>query len=213
MEPPVIPVPLDGPAAKYPYGFNHEGFVTGGMNHLEAMLVKLKARGIKALVDLHALPGGASSCQSYAGWQVAQPNFWTGTPPPSNATSIPGCGGSGPYHTSRGANRTWMQVGEDAVLALGAWVVALESNPAMSGTVVGLEVANEPGLGFSGVQQDIERFLVNVVPPLQTLLAAGHVATNVTVNFIGPNDQGAGPWLAQQSKEKTNKQTKKLIKN
>lgn len=183
----------------YAYGFNHEGFVTGGLNDLEAMLAKLKARGIKALIDVHALPGGSSSCQSYAGWQVNAPLFWTSSPPASNATPVPAaCGGAGPYRSSRGDARLWMAVGEDAILALGAWVVSLQSDASLSDTVVGLEVANEPGLGFGGVQGDIERLLTDVVPPLQSLLAAGGVSTNVTLNFIGPNDEGAGPWVAAQ---------------
>ena len=181
----------------YDYGLNHEGFVTGGINALEAMLVKLKSRGIKALIDLHALPGGASSCQSYAGWQVNQPLFWTGTPPSTNATPVAGaCGGAGPYYTSRGAAMTWMAVGEAALLALADWIVALEAKPALSGVVSGLEVANEPGLGFNGVQGDIERLLTSVVPALQAKLAANNV--NVAVNFIGPNDVNAGAWVAAQ---------------
>ena len=80
------------------------------MNHLETMLAKLKARGIRALVDVHAMPGGSSACQSYAGWQVSAPVFWTGSPPATNATSVPACGGAGPYTTTRGAAKTWMQV-------------------------------------------------------------------------------------------------------
>ena len=106
-------VPRGRTPSIYDFGLNHEGFVTGGINALEAMLAKLKARGIKALIDLHALPGGASSCQSYAGWQVNQPLFGTGTPPSTHATPVAGaCGGAGPYNTSRGAAMTWMAVGE-----------------------------------------------------------------------------------------------------
>ena len=93
-----------------------------------------------------------------------------------------------------------MAVGEEALLKLAAWVVALEGNASLSGTVVGLEVVNEPGLGFGGVQPDIERLLTDVVPTLQALLAAGSVSANVTVNFIGPNDVKAGAWLAAQVK-------------
>lgn len=195
----IVDAPVTG-GSMYDYGLNHEGFVVGGINVLEAALAKLKARGIKALVDLHALPGGSSQCQSYAGWQVEQPLFWQSSPPASNATPISGCGGAGPYRTSRGNARTWMAVGEEALLKLAAWVVALEGNVSTSGTVVGLEVVNEPGLGFSGVQADIERLLVDVVPTLQALLAAGSVTTNVTINFIGPNDVEAGAWVAAQVK-------------
>ena len=197
--PVTMPTPVRGRAPTMrDYGFNHEGFVTGGINVLEATLAKLKARGIKALVDLHALPGGASSCASYAGWQVNQPLFWRGTPPAGTAPVAGACGGAGPYTTSRGAAKSWMAVGEDAIAALGRWVVGLQANASLADTVVGLEVANEPGLGFNGVQPDIERLLTNVVPPLQAALAAGGVTTNVTLNWIGPNDAGAGAWTAAQ---------------
>ena len=186
------------PPTMYTFGFNHEGFVTGGMAYLEAAIAKLKARGIKALVDVHALPGGGSQCQSYAGWQVPYPLFWSGTPPPDNTTSVNGCNGAGPYHTSRGSSRTWMEVGTAAILALGDWVVGLEGNASMSGTVVGLEVANEPGLQTGGLQPAIEQLLLSTVPQLQATFKRGKVATNVTVNFIGPNDVGAGDWLSKQ---------------
>ena len=187
-------------ATPYDFGFNHEGFVTGGLNYLEATVARLKARGMRALVDLHAMPGGSSQCQSYAGWQVDSPLFWQATPPASNATPIAGCGGAGPYRTTRGSARPWMAVGEDALAFLGDWVVSLERDAGTAGTVVGLEVVNEPGLGFNGVMADIERLLSAAVPKLQATFLAAGLATNVTVNFIGPNDQGAGAWLAAQIK-------------
>ena len=195
VEAPVVVVEPSPRGGMYDYGFNHEGFVTGGMNELEAALAKLAARDIKALIDLHAVPGGGSHCASYSGWQISDaPLFWTGRPPASNATAITSsCGG--PYHTSRGDAATWMEVGEDALRALAAWIVGLEAGP-LAGTVVGLEVVNEPGLQFDGVQRDIERLLVDIVPELQARLAA--TAVNVTLNFIGPNDSGAGAWVASQ---------------
>lgn len=195
VEPPVIVVEPSARGGYYSYGFNHEGFVTGGMNELEAALAKLAARGIKALIDLHAVPGGGSHCASYSGWQISDaPLFWTGTPPATNATAITSsCGG--PYHTTRGNESTWMEAGEDALRALADWVAGLEAGP-LAGTVIGLEVVNEPGLQFDGVQSDIERLLVSIVPQLQSRLVATEV--NVTLNFIYPNEEGAGAWVASQ---------------
>ena len=182
FEAPVAALPPSArPPTMYDFGFNHEGFVTGGVNALEALLAQCKARGIQALIDLHALPGGASSCQSYSGWQVNQPHFWTGSPPATNTTPVAGaCGGAGPYYTSRGDAATWMAAGETVLLAMADWIVGLETNAAMSGVVVGLEVANEPGLGFNGVQSDIERLLTDIVPKLQAKLAS----TVVNADFI-----------------------------
>ena len=181
------------------FGFNHEGFVTGGINYLEIMLAKLKTRGIKVLIDVHALPGGSSSCQSYSGWQVSDPLFWRASPPPSNMTIIPtSCGGAGPYRTTRGSSQTWMETGEDTVVALSNWIVSLQSNASMSDTVVGFEIANEPGLGFNGVQDAIQTFCSDMVPKVQAIFKNGQVNVNVTLNFIGPNDVYTGTWVASQ---------------
>ena len=196
VEPPVVPVALPGAAPKYAFGFNHEGFATGGLNYLEAMLAKLKARGIRALIDLHAMPGGSSACNSYAGFQVATPGFWRESPPAGNSTPIAsGCGGgAGPYYSSRGAARPWRAVGEDALLALGAWVVGLEADASTAGVVDGLEVLNEPACCVAGWQDDILAFTAAAVPPLQRLLR--DLDVKVLVNFIGPNNEGVGAWLA-----------------
>jgi hypothetical protein len=124
--------------------------------------------------------------QSYSGWQVNQPLFWTGTPPASNSTSIDAaCGGAGPYFTSRGSDKTWMQVGEDMIHSLGAWIVGLQANASLADVVVGFEVANEPALGFGGMEGPIKQLLTDTVPGLQAAFAAAGLKTNVTVNFIG----------------------------
>jgi aryl-phospho-beta-D-glucosidase BglC (GH1 family) len=78
----IVDAPVNG-NSMYQFGFNPEGYVTGGLNYLETMLTKLKKRGIRAIVDLHAVPGAGSSCQSYAGVMEGQSSqsFWLGTPP------------------------------------------------------------------------------------------------------------------------------------
>ena len=81
----IVDAPTTG-GTMYDYGFNYEGFATGGLNQLEAMLVKLKQRNIRAVIDLHAVPGAGSSCNSYAGVMESdvESSFWQGTPPSSN---------------------------------------------------------------------------------------------------------------------------------
>lgn len=61
-----------------------------------------------------------------------------------------------------------------------------------------MQVANEPGLGFGGMEGPIKQLLTDTVPPLQAAFRAAGVSANVTVNFIGPNDGGMGDWLAAQ---------------
>ena len=175
-------------------GFQHEGFATGGVVFVEQMLKKLKTRGISALIDLHAMPGGSSKCQSYAGMAVTQPNFWVGSTP-GNRSTIAACPGAGPYHSSRPAGQTWMSVGESVAKALAEWIVELEKNSSLSGVVSGLEVINEPGLGFEGMAEPIRRYHDVVVPAVQQIFREARLAASTTVNFIGPNDGEMGSWL------------------
>ena len=193
-------------------GFQHEGYVTGGIVHLEALLMKLKERGMRALIDVHAMPGGSSKCQSYGGMQVVDPNFWTA----SVGDTIAACGGAGPYTSTRprsaltpmtegegGAavvtKTTWMEVGVTAVTVLAEWIVALEKNASLAGVVSGLEVVNEPGLGFtSALLPAIKTYHLTIVPLVQRIFREGNIAVNCTVNFIGPNDAGMGSWLRKQ---------------
>jgi len=175
-------------------GFQHEGFATGGVVFVEQMLAKLKTRGISALIDLHAMPGGSSKCQSYAGMAVTQPNFWVGSTP-GNGSAIAACPGAGPYHSSRPAGQSWMGIGESAAKALARWIVEMETNSSLSGVVSGFEVVNEPGLGFDGMGQPIRRFHDAIVPAVQKTFRDAKLGVNTTVNFIGPNDGGMGGWL------------------
>ena len=102
-------------ATMYDFGFNQDGFVTGGMNYLEDMLTKLKSRNIQAVIDVHAVPGAGSNCQSYAGMQIdnAVNSFWQGSTPNSGKLNS-NCGG--PYETSRASGQSWMQVSNKDVL-------------------------------------------------------------------------------------------------
>lgn len=194
-------VPAPATATMYTPGFSAEGFVTGGMAYLEAALAKLRARGIAALIDLHALPGGASRCASYAGWQVSDPLFWTASPPPNGSVPVASAcgGGAGPYYSTRGAAKNWTEVGRGVVRTLAAWAAATQSRPDLAGVVWGIQLANEPALGFPNQQPAVEAFFAGAVPDAQSALDAGGAAAagvKVVVNFIGPNDVGAGAWLA-----------------
>ena len=66
-------------------------------------------------------------------------------------------------------------------MALGAWVVSLQSNASLSDTVIGLEVVNEPALNTDGLQNQVEKLLLDVVPKLQATLAAGKIIINNTL--------------------------------
>lgn len=65
------------PPTMYDFGFNAEGFVTGGLNYLEKMIPAFKAWSIDLLIDLHAAPSGTTHLNSYPGvWVSDVGNFW-----------------------------------------------------------------------------------------------------------------------------------------
>lgn len=144
------------------YGISPEGFVTGGLNHLYAMLVKMKRRGMRALIDIHAHPCN-SACVSNGLYCAAPLAFgvlreW---PVPEgeegiiDAVSIadmPRCAHADPaggavYPTTRArtdGEGTWSDVAVNTVGELSKWIKAL---PNEASCVVAYQLANEPALG------------------------------------------------------------------
>ena len=117
----------EGGSSPLEYGISPEGFVTGGLNHLKAMLAKLAQRGIGALVDLHAHPCN-SACVSdgqYCATTLAFAPAGNGIGDIGNGglgliRDMPRCGG-GVYPTSRKPREgemTWGDVGVNAVGAM-----------------------------------------------------------------------------------------------
>jgi hypothetical protein len=176
----------DSPEA---YGISPEGFVTGGLIHLRHMLIELRRRGMKALLDLHAHPCN-SACVSN-GLACLGPLAFT---PDEGATlygdrivngigDIPRCAG-GFYKTSRmptdGA-KTWGDVGINSIRSLAKWVA---SQPAeVSGAVAALQLANEPALGPPGIFDD----QINVFYKRALEAARAHLpATPLLMSFMHP---------------------------
>ena len=117
-----------------------EGFVTGGLNHLLEMLVALKKRNIRALVDIHAMPCN-SACISDGLYCVLPLAFFPlGTNP---IMDMPRCGG-GYYPTTRKpkvGEMSWGDVGVNAVESLAKWIATLPEEAAAVGA---FQLANEP---------------------------------------------------------------------
>jgi len=197
----IVDVPTNSSTGTYyDYGFNAEGFATGGINYLEGMIADLKKRGIQVIIDLHAPPGGGSSCQSYSGVIQNDENlgFWRGYPWVGSESPGSDCLG-GPYSTSRSSSTPWLTLGENFLLNVAQWIVDIQSNSSLSDTVCGLELCNEPALGWGGMQSDVEGFISTMVPKVQLLFNQNGLSNiDIDTNWIGPNDYNAGPWLAEQ---------------
>ena len=59
-------------------GMTADGFVTGGCVYLLALLRWLKALGMRAMIDMHSLPGGAVKNMGYTGRHFDAARFFDG---------------------------------------------------------------------------------------------------------------------------------------
>ena len=176
------------------YGISPEGFVTGGLNHLHAMLGRLRARGMVALIDVHALPCN-SGCVS-DGIDCANPLAFD---PDATVGAIERCTGEcateggrrrcdgRTYATTRPRDgRSWGDVGLASVEALAAWLGALPE--AEASAVAGLQLANEPALNTDGYDAAVKAYYRAAVERARAHLPQ----LPLYMSFIPPND-GAVP--------------------
>jgi len=95
-----------------------DGFVSGGEAYLKRALGWLKARGMLAVLDLHASPGGQARMQSFTGRITEEEHFFL--------------------------DDAKFAQGKLAVEAMVELVLKYEADSATSGVVVGVELMNEP---------------------------------------------------------------------
>jgi len=120
-----------------------DGFVSGGEPYLARALAWLKERGMRAVLDLHALPGGQARWQSFTGRVTPEEGFFLEE-----------------QHFARGKR---------AVQAMVELVQRYEAAPATSGVVVGVELLNEPSNKHYG---RITEFYGEMVPLVRRSLPA-----------------------------------------
>lgn len=147
----IMDAPVDG-SSPYEYGISPEGFVTGGLNSLLTMLIKLKKQGMGALVDIHAMPCN-SACVSNGLYCEKPLAFMAAGEAPIG--DLPKCkaAGGGVYPTTRKPREgemEWPDVAVNAVGSLAKWIKELPDEA--QGTVVCFQMANEPALGPSSFE-------------------------------------------------------------
>ena len=164
------------------YGISPEGFVTGGLNHLRSMLIKLKQRKMVALVDVHSLPCN-SGCISDGMSCKAPLAFGNPDGTPAAIADMPRCYG-GFYKTTRTASASessWGDVGVNSVAALAAWLAAL---PDEAQSVCAFQLANEPALGPPGIYDDaVAEFYARAHAKVRSHLPS----TPLIFSFMGPS--------------------------
>ena len=201
----------DGCASSLQYGFSPEGFVTGGLNHLRRMLSRLRARGMAALIDVHALPCNSGcvsdgidcanplafdatalvgdlarctgACATVDGVRDCDGQVFPTTRKPA-AQGDGGGGGGGGGGEGGGGVRTWGDVGLASVGALAAWIAALPADEAAA--VVGLQLANEPALNTDGYDAAVKTYYRHALRRARASLPS----LPLFLSFIPPNDLG-----------------------
>ena len=174
-------LPLSNGTSSYDYGFQHEGFVVGGLGALESTLGRLQSRGMRAVLDLHALPGCSSKCQGFAGMQCNSAwGFFKGNP----SIDIGACHGAS-YKSTRNASSSWMELGAQYVRKIAAW-----RNAKARDMVAALTIVNEPALN-EDFADDIKAYYAQAVPFLAGL--------PLSVNLIGQSfNEGSGAqWVGE----------------
>jgi len=123
-----------------------DGFVDGGSRYLFRALAWLKLRGMRALLDLHALPGAQTPGQSFTGKVSPTARFFE--------------------------RPDLFERGKAAILGLARLILTYESNPLTTGVVIGMEPANEPGGPFWDTTPGIRALYEEMVPRVRRLLPA-----------------------------------------
>jgi aryl-phospho-beta-D-glucosidase BglC (GH1 family) len=150
-----------------------DGFVHGGERYLFRLLAWLQQRGMRALLDLHALPGGQAVHQSFTGQKVQIANFFLD----------PMC----------------YERGKRAMRSLARLIVTYESNVLTSGVVVGMELCNEPLSRYWGTSPGIRELYEIMVPDLRRILPANRYS--LVLNFQeSPRVEGVR-WLARMKQQ------------
>eukprot|EP00429_Kryptoperidinium_foliaceum_P087797 CAMPEP_0176206432 /NCGR_PEP_ID=MMETSP0121_2-20121125/12103_1 /TAXON_ID=160619 /ORGANISM="Kryptoperidinium foliaceum, Strain CCMP 1326" /LENGTH=613 /DNA_ID=CAMNT_0017545389 /DNA_START=29 /DNA_END=1870 /DNA_ORIENTATION=- len=145
-----------------------DGFVDGGEVYLRRLMRWLKQRRMKAVLDLHALPGG-QAVDGFTGRRYDQATFFLES-----------------AHFERGKR---------AAEALADLILDYEAQPSSSGVVVGIELLNEPLHDFWDAPMGIRAFYEEMVPWVRQKLPAEKYM--VLLSFMDSPHTPTADWLAE----------------
>jgi len=144
-----------------------DGFVDGSERYLTRLLGWLSVRGMRCVLDLHALPGAQAGDQSFTGKRKRAEFFTVG----SN-----------------------YERGKRIMLKLAELVLSYEFRPATAGVVVGIELANEPSWKFWDTSPGIRELYETMVPQIRRLLPSERYS--ILLNFMESPRTTGSAWLA-----------------
>jgi len=145
-----------------------DGFVDGAERYLYRLLCWLQKRGMRAVIDLHALPGAQTGGQSFTGRKTQQAHFFL--------------------------DKRQYERGKRAMMRLAELILQYEADPRTAGVVMGLELVNEPQWTYWNSTNGIKELYETMVPQVRRLLPAKRYL--LLLNFMeAPRWEGA-QWLA-----------------
>lgn len=148
------------------------GFVDGGKYYLTRALGWLHDRGMKALLDLHALPCAQAVDQSFTGKTSKMPWFF--------------------------GDMLCYERGKRAMRKLAELIVSYERDEKTSDVVMGMDLINEPDWSYWETVPGIRDLYRTMIPELRRLLPASRYAFYTFFRDL-PQANGAR-WLASMQK-------------
>ena len=143
-------------------GLTADGFVTGGVRYLRALLRWLKPLGMRAVLDMHSLPGGATKNVGYTGRYFENARFFEGADlwaADGNASSLPP---EAYPHLRRGVV---------TLRRLAAFIASVDAAEESSGVVLGMAPWNEALFADDDMAQRLmPPFTLKLLPQLRGLL-------------------------------------------
>jgi len=124
----------DSPPSYLTPGMTADGFVTGGCVYLLALLRWLHVLGMRAVIDMHSLPGGAVKNMGYTGRHFDEARFFDGSiewHADGNASSLPP------------SRFPLLRRGVEALLRLATFCAALDELEETAGVLQGIAPWNE----------------------------------------------------------------------
>jgi len=143
-------------------GLTADGFVTGGARYLRALLRWLKPLGMRAVLDMHSLPGGATKNVGYTGRYFTNARFFEGADlwaADGNASSLPPAAYP---HLRRGVL---------TLRRLAAFIASVDAAEESAGVVLGMAPWNEALFADDDMAQRLmPPFTLKLLPQLRGLL-------------------------------------------
>jgi len=146
----------------------NDGFVDGGERYLFRLLAWLQRRGMRALLDLHALPGAQAVNESFTGIYSDRAAFFE--------------------------DAKFYERGKRAMLKLAKLILRYEEHPLTAGVVFGMELVNEPEWKKWDTSPGVRELYETMIPKIRRFLPASRYA--LFLNFMEAPRTVGPEWLA-----------------